>query len=169
MCSSADDITRQALALFSDLSQIAQQIFANPIWNLPQSRRLSREARALLASIHERLVEREMKVLSFNQGRARFLQSIGDHPFLSELQDYFRDQLAAMTEVPESLTPALTYFESELSLALNIRTLLVAAVLGAIVGAVLASLLTWGLGHLGRPATFKEPGIHGTRQSESLM
>jgi hypothetical protein len=147
----AEDITYEALQLFSDLSRTAQDIFSTPAWKLMRSRQLHRNARGHLSAIHEHLVERETQILRSTRGGKHFLETIAEHPILSEIHDYFRDELEDRAEVPESLTPALNYFETELSLALNIRTLLVAAILGSVMGAILGSLLTWTLGRFGHP------------------
>ena len=145
----ADEVTRKVLDLFTGLSQTSQRIFANPAWRVLRSRRLSRAAAGQLSSIYESLVLHESLILGFHKSREQFLGSVAEHSVLSVINDYFRRELSDEAEVPKSLTPALTYYESQLSLSLNIRTLLLATIAGAILGAVLGSGLTWSLAHFG--------------------
>jgi hypothetical protein len=140
--SASDDITSKVLARFSRLSRCAQAAFATPPWKLLRSRRLSQEAQTHLSSIHESIVEREAMEIGFNSSRESFLRSVAEHPILGQLRDYFSRELRKEEEIPKSLIAALTYFQSQLSLALNIRTLLIATILGAVVGAVLGTALT---------------------------
>jgi hypothetical protein len=142
-----NDVAHEALGDFTTLSQFAKDLFATPGWNIVKARRLIKAIRIRLSTIHELLVEREASVVYSHGSVENLLETIADHPLLSEIKDYFRKTLAEITQIPESLTPALNYYENELNLALNIRSLIVATIVGAVVGAVIASLLTWLLGH----------------------
>jgi hypothetical protein len=145
-----DGLAQEILTTFSTLSNNAQAIFGNPHWRFIKSRRLSKEIRANLSSIHEQLVEREAGVLAFHQSRETFLRLMAKDKTLSTLARYFRRELSEEDEIPVSLTPALSYFENQLNLALNVRSLLVASILGAAIGAFLGSVLTWAIGLYGR-------------------
>ena len=145
----ADEVTREVLDLFAGLSLTSQQIFANPSWRILRSRRLSRDAAGQLSSIYERLVLHESLILGFHKSREQFLRSVAEHSVLSAIGDYFRRELSDEAGIPKSLTSALAYYESQLSLSLNIRTLLLATIAGAILGSVLGSVLTWSFAHFG--------------------
>lgn len=146
---SADGIAEEVLTIFSTLSRNAKLIFTVPPWRFLESRRLTNEIRMGLSSIHEKLVQREAQVLSLQSSRQEVLRGFADNGLLSPITDYFTRELQSLAEIPDSLSPALTYFESQLSLALNIRSLLVATVLGAVIGAILGSLFTWLVSHSG--------------------
>ncbi|MCU1271462.1 MAG: hypothetical protein JWN74_2756 [Acidobacteriaceae bacterium] len=138
-----DLLAHEVAEHFSKLAGTARSLSNAQKWRFLRTRRLTQEARRELSSIHELLVERESLTLGFSQDRERFLQAIAEEPLLSKLQDYFKRTYDSATAVPQSLIPALNHFENELALALNIRTLFVATIVGALVGAVIGALLTW--------------------------
>lgn len=72
---------------------------------------------------------------------SRMLENLKKQRDASLLHDYVKDMANPEFSVPPSLGSALNFFESELQLYGNIRSLLYASVLGAIVGALLSGLL----------------------------
>jgi len=127
---------------FSAASKKVRELLETPSWNILRTHLASRQARMSIASVHERLVEIEASLMEYESDRASTLETLKKCREASPLHDYFKEMTESDVHVPSSLGPALAFFESELQLYGNIRSLLYASLLGAIVGSLLASILS---------------------------
>jgi hypothetical protein len=127
---------------FSAASKKIRELLETPSWNIWRTHVASRQARISVALVHERLVEIEAELMEYDSDRAGRLESLKKHREASPLHDYFKDMTESDVHVPPSLASALTFFESELQLYGNIRSLLFASLLGAIVGSLLTGILS---------------------------
>jgi len=70
------------------------------------------------------------------------MEQIRQHVVLSEIQGYFDRHTEPDCEIPQGLCPALEHFDGELQTFGNIRSVVVATLLGAGVGSILTALLS---------------------------
>ncbi len=127
---------------FSAASSKIRELMEMPSWNIWRTRAASRQARISIASVHERLVELEGELLDYASARAGALENLRKSGEASPLYDYCKGMTEADVNVPPSFGSALTFFEGELQLYGNIRSLLYASLLGAIVGSLLTGVLS---------------------------
>ena len=131
---------------FSVASKSVRELMDAASWRLWETHRASREARTSLASVHERLVGLEAELISYSNEKDRSLRELVKQRETAPLRDYFAEMADPGVTLAPSLGAALAFFESELQLYGNIRSLLLASLVGAVVG----SLLTGALGLLVR-------------------
>jgi hypothetical protein len=127
---------------FSAASKSTRELLETPSWNIWKTHVASRVARISIASVHARLVELETELMNYTRNRSNSLENLRKHREASPLHDYFREITESDVSLPSSLVSALTFFESELQFYGNIRSLLYASLLGAVVGSLLTGLVS---------------------------
>ena len=127
---------------FSDLSNSAKEIFAVPWWHIFKSSKFAHLGRISLSNIHKRYLEFETELFDFNRQRNRLLNIIKQHRILSNVYSYFYTITEPDIQVPQAFSRALDHFENELRTFGNIRSVVIASLLGAAVGAAITALLT---------------------------
>ncbi len=135
------DSSTQMSDSFSAASAALAKLLKVPFWKFWEAHAISQQARLSVASAHQDLVALETDLLEYERDRSETLESVKKDRDATALVEYFRDMTAPDVVIPPSLTAALSFFESELQLYGNIRSLLIASLLGAVVGSLLTGLL----------------------------
>ncbi len=128
---------------FSEASERVEELLQTPSWKFWETHALARKARMSVAMVHGSLVDLESQLLYYERDRAERLDSLEKDRDAGLLFEYVQGMTAPGIVVPPSLTAALSFFESELQLYGNIRSLLYASLLGAIVGSLLSGFLSY--------------------------
>jgi hypothetical protein len=126
---------------FSEIADSVSSLISASSWQLWQKRKFTQLAKLSLAQIQVCLVQFESDLSSFERLRRRFLADIKKHPILRHAYDYFDEMAESEIEIPSTLGNALDFFESEFQLYRNVRSLLIASLLGGVVGALLTGLI----------------------------
>jgi hypothetical protein len=127
---------------FSALSDSTQKILATPWWRVLKSGRLAHSGRQHLTRLHRGIIDFDTKVFQYSNACVQLLTDIKENPVLSHLHSYFIDHTELGCEIPASLPSALSYHEEELEMFGNIRSLIIATLLGGAIGAVLTAFLS---------------------------
>lgn len=135
------DANSEVEGSFLKASDSVEELLKTPSWKFWKTHSVSRQARINVATVHQNLVTLESQLLEYDLQRSRSLESLKKYRDAMFLVEYFRDMTSPDVAVPQSLASALTFFEGELQLYGNIRSLLIASLLGAIVGSLLTGLL----------------------------
>jgi len=128
---------------FTEASEKIEELLNTPSWKPWKTHLVSRQARINVATVHQSLVTLESQLLEYERDRGSSLEALKKDRDAALLFEYFRDMTSPDVGVPSSLASALTFFEGELQLYGNIRSLLIASLLGAVVGSLLTGLLGW--------------------------
>jgi hypothetical protein len=139
----AIDTNEQMDAHFSEASGRVEELLQTPSWKFWETHALARKARISVAMVHASLVDLESRLLYYERDRAENLDTLKKDRDAGLLFEYVQGMTAPGIVVPPSLTAALGSFESELQLYGNIRSLLYASLLGAIVGSLLSGFLSY--------------------------
>ena len=134
---SQEEVDNHFLAAINE----TRQLLETPSWKIWKTHAISRRARVSIASVHERLVELESGLMSHSRQQKHVLENIKKNPNTAAAHDYFKEMTDPEVNLPSSLAAALGYCEGELQLYGNIRSLLYASLIGAIVGALLSGLV----------------------------
>lgn len=134
---------REITSLFHLLADAVNGLSETPRWKLWRHASLTKEARSNLSTIYERLIEFQESSLHYERARVDFLKRIAEHPVLSKITDYFEDHSRNDTVIPDSFTHALSYFEKEIQTLESTRSAMLAGLGGAVLGSVIATLLTF--------------------------
>jgi hypothetical protein len=78
----------------------------------------------------------------YDNQRREYLKRICDIPHLSKLRRYTAEDCQRDFRTPSSITAALEFLEKQIETARNIRSLVLASLLGAVVGAVITGVLS---------------------------
>ncbi len=127
---------------FSDLSNSVKKLFAAPWWRIFKSAKFAHLGRISLSNIHKRCVEFETNLFGFNRQRNQLLNTIKQHRILSNIYSYFYTTTESDIQVPQVFFRALDHFEDALRTFGNIRSVVIASLVGAAVGAAITVLLT---------------------------
>lgn len=127
---------------FSDLSTSTKKLFATPWWRIFKSRKFAHVGRTSLPDIHKRSVEFETEFFHFNKQRNQLLSQIKQDRILSNIHSYFCSITEPDIQIPQALPHALDHFGDELRTFGNIRSVIIASLFGAAIGAALTVLLT---------------------------
>jgi hypothetical protein len=135
------DLMTEVQDNFSAVSESIAELLHAPSWEFWKTRRLSRHARIKMASVHGSLVDLESNLLGYERNRSESIEMVRKDRDASLLSVFFRNLTKPDVAIPSSLGAALAFFESELQLYGNIRSILLASLLGAIVGALLSGVV----------------------------
>jgi len=127
---------------FENLAGFVSRLRTTPLWRIRNYQRIVGSARDSLASSHIRYVGFETELLQYNVRRRQVLEIISGHRILSKALTYFQENTEPDYQVPQSMHPALRYFDDELRTALNLRVIITASLIGAVVGAFLHALFS---------------------------
>ena len=130
---------------FSDLAEAIDQIHSTPWWNVFQGAKIAASGRSSLSLVHKHFVALEEKIFLHSRQRSEVLAGIKEHDTLSLMLDYFSESTESLVHIQHSLPVALTHFGEELRVFVNIRSVVIASLIGligAVVGAGLTVLFT---------------------------
>jgi hypothetical protein len=139
----AIDTSTEMSVHFGEASGRVEELLQTPSWKIWETHAVARKARISVAMVHTSLVDLESQLLYYERDRAETLDSLKKDRDARLLFEYFQGMTALGIAVPPSLTVALGFFESELQLYGNIRSLLYASLIGAIVGSLLSGFLSY--------------------------
>lgn len=128
--------------LFSTLSTNVVERINTPWYNLIKLSRHSKDARNSLALSHIQWSEFEELQMSQIKQREDFKNSISENAILHNFSDYLYEQSFHDAELPKSLQTSIGYFEKELHLFSNLKAVISASLLGAILGSLLTGAIS---------------------------
>lgn len=139
----AIDTSAEMSVHFDEASERVEELLQTPSWKFWETHTVARKARISVGMVHTSLVDLESQLLYYERDRAERLDSLKKDRDAVLLFEYFQRMTAPGIGIPPSLTAALGFFESELQLYGNIRSLLYASLIGAIVGSLLSGFLSY--------------------------
>lgn len=122
---------------FSDLSSDIAKLLSTPAWKFWAVSSTSKRTALSIAKIHELMIEYHSARWFFDNARRDFLNRIKDQHLFSKLNRITKEDCRRDFCPPKSVTEALAFLEKQIEVGRNIRSLVVASVLGAVIGAVL--------------------------------
>lgn len=128
--------------LFSTLSTNVVERINTPWYNLIKLSRHSKDARNSLALSHIQWSEFEELQMSQIKQREVFKNSISENAILHNFSDYLYEHSFHDAELPKSLQTSIGYFEKELHLFSNLKAVISASLLGAILGSLLTGAIS---------------------------
>jgi hypothetical protein len=128
--------------LFSTLSTNVVERINTPWYNLLKLSKHSKDARNSLALSHIQWAEFEELQMTQIKQREEFKNSIEDNSILHNISDYLYKHSFHDAELPKSLQTSIGYFEKELHLFSNLKAVISASLLGAILGSLLTGAIS---------------------------
>jgi hypothetical protein len=128
--------------LFSTLSTNVVHRINTPWYNLIKLSRHSKDARNSLALSHIQWSEFEDLQMSQIKQREDFKNSIAENAILQNFSEYLYEHSFHDAELPKSLQTSIGYFEKELHLFSNLKAVISASLLGAILGSLLTGAIS---------------------------
>jgi len=128
--------------LFSTLSTNVVERINTPWYNLVKLSRHSKDARNSLALSHIQWSEFEELQMEQIKQREEFKNSISENAILHNFSDYLYEHSFHDAELPKSLQTSIGYFEKELHLFSNLKAVISASLLGAILGSLLTGAIS---------------------------
>ncbi len=127
--------------LFDDLANSISAIHSFPWYYLLQQNQCELNARKHLLKLHRRLVEVETQIFEYNKSQNDFLEDIKENQIFGRINGYFKKESEIDFQLPKSMLAAINHCESELKSFGNTRSVIIASLIGALVGAILTTLL----------------------------
>jgi len=131
----------EILGVFSQLSSETADLFNTRWWEILHSRKHFQAARQQLTAVHQKLVEIESMTDSHERARQRVLQAMSENLYLQHISRYCDQHMNPDSDVPSRLLSALEYYQGTLQSYGNIRSVMIASLVGAGVGALLGAAL----------------------------
>ena len=128
--------------LFSTLSTNVVERINTPWYNLIKLSKHSKDARNSLALSYIQWAEFEELQMTQIKQREEFKNSIADNAILHNISDYLYEHSFHDAELPKSLQTSISYFEKELHLFSNLKAVISASLLGAILGSLLTGAIS---------------------------
>ena len=129
-------------SLFQDITERITGINHSSAAKFWKTRSYARQARESLAKVHTRIVEFSSALAQYQRAARGLDTRIQRIPVLAPVRGYFREMCDPEVDImTPAMTSALNFFETELQLYGNIRSLIAASILGAVIGALLTGAL----------------------------
>lgn len=126
---------------FDESSQSVSKMATTPSWKIWQISDLATKAALEIGQMHRLLVQYEDACWGYDNNRREYLKAIQEVPHLCKLQRETAGECRRDFRPPASINAALEFLEKQIETARNIRSLLLASLMGAIVGSVITGLL----------------------------
>ncbi|WP_457618467.1 hypothetical protein [Lutibacter sp.] len=88
------------------------------------------------------LLKYDLKKLGYSSIKQKFIEILSDNKFLGGFEDYFIGSIKEIDRFPDSFKYIIEHFENELRASVNTRIIVLASILGGIIGSALTVLLT---------------------------
>ncbi len=126
---------------FKSLTANTKVLLTNSWWKFIRQSKLVKTCKSEISNIYSRFFDFEYLNINFNNRRNFFLNYIKEHRYLSGIFKYLEEISEPDIQLPESIYSALNYLDKEVHTYINIRAIIFASIAGAIVGAIVASIL----------------------------
>ena len=127
---------------FSEASQAVNTMAITPSWKVWKTSKLATLAALEIGQMYKLVVQYDEACWRYDNQRREYLKRICDIPHLSKLRRYTAEDCQRDFRTPSSITAALEFLEKQIETARNIRSLVLASLLGAVVGAVITGVLS---------------------------
>lgn len=126
---------------FDEASQTVSTMATGPGWKVWQSAKLARRAALEIGKIHRLVVRYESACWGYDNQRREYVKRLTEVTYLAQLKRDTSESCRRDVRPPRSIGNALSFLEKQIELTNSVRYLILASLLGAIVGAIITGLL----------------------------
>jgi hypothetical protein len=126
---------------FSAVSETVAELLTISAWRFWAVNSLSRRAALGIARLHELLLDYNSLCWSYDNFRRDMLDRTKEQPLFSKLQPLLAKYSRRDFRPPQSIAEALSFLGKQIEVGRNVRSIVVASVIGALVGAFLTAMI----------------------------
>lgn len=126
---------------FEQASQAVTTMATTPPWKIWETSKLATQAALEIGQMHKLVVQYDEACWGYDNQRRNYLRMVGDVAHLAKIRRHTGENCQRDFRTPSSITAALEFLEKQIETARNIRSLVLASLLGAVVGAIITGVL----------------------------
>lgn len=136
------DLDSELYDRFSEASGTVQAMTLIQNWKIWSTSKLATRAGVEIGKIHQLVVQCDRACWDYDNQRRDYLSTVQHLPHFSKLRQLTTRYVRRDVRPPRSISSALEFLEKQIEVARNIRSLVLASLLGAVTGALVTGLLS---------------------------
>jgi hypothetical protein len=127
---------------FEEASQTVVKLAKTPGWKIWETSKLGTQAALEIGEVHRLVIKYDEACWGYDKQKSEYLKILFGVPHFSKLRRTTADYCVRDVRPPARISQALEFLEKQVEVARNIRSLVLASLMGAMVGSLVTGILT---------------------------